>query len=203
MLMMLAAACTACIDPSIAQTPRTLPPGEHTWNASGGVLAGIPTVAIGARLGLTDHLDAGLRIGPGPIQIDGKYNFLRSKYFDLSGDAAFLFSPTFYASSADGRESRPPAPYFFVPSGLLIAGVNLGSVLTLVPFGGVVMVNEFEGISDGVWWLGRAGLGVNLAFPDANMSLQPEGSVAGGLGGDTRGLGYSGSISAIWGRGPR
>ncbi len=36
-----------------------------------------------------------------------------------------------------------------------------------------------------------------------SSEASPEASVAAGLGNDTRGLGYSGSISAIWGRGPR
>jgi hypothetical protein len=44
------------------------------------------TVEVGARIGLTDHIDLGAKLYPVGMLIDGKYQFIKGKMFKAAGD---------------------------------------------------------------------------------------------------------------------
>jgi hypothetical protein len=161
----------------------------------------VPTAALGARVGVSERVDVGLRLGLGPVAIDGKYNFYRSKWLDLAADLGVGFSATYIGGSSSEARPSPPAPYYVFPSANLLAGINLGDTVTLVPSVGLTELYVFGGPQD--QWLTslRSGLGVRLAFPDANVSLQPEITMARPLSNDG-GVVLAGGLTATWGKIP-
>jgi hypothetical protein len=194
---------TGCPNQNLYATPRTVPAGKVNIQASaegvglsaktacvngtGGASSCtdsiyLPTLpSVGVRVGVADGVDLGARLSNlSSLQIDGKFNFIRSNTFDMAVDpgiqAAYLGSVT--SGSGSGSTSLGLF-YFNIP---LVLGINFTHALTLVltPGATVVLatdsVNSGSGTSEfatGTAPFFRMGLGLNIRATDT-VSIQPE-----------------------------
>jgi hypothetical protein len=174
-------ALLGCPSPNIYGTPRTTPKGElsHTVAiegiavsnpATGAVSPAPPTYQL--RYGVADEVDLGFRLGNlTSLMIDAKWNFLKGD-FDLAVDPGF--QATYFAVSG----ASAFIGYGHLP---LVAGINLGDSLALVPsVGGVVQFaagsvstsSDTSVNSDFAFFL-RPGLGLHIRASDG-FAIQPE-----------------------------
>lgn len=193
---------SGCPSPNSYGTPRTVESGKvahtvaleaigvsyKTIDTAAGVPAGqlktetvflptFPTYQL--RLGVADNVDIGFRVSNlSSLGADGKFNFLRSKSFDLALDPGFqwMFLPV--ANSAGGT-STINLFYFHLP---LLAGINFSKSVSLVLSPGVLYAlalgtfNGGSGLNGGIaagGFLGRMGIGLNIR-PSSRFSIQPE-----------------------------
>jgi len=188
---------TGCPNPNIYGTPRTTPAGKISHSiaaeaigfktdSGGATFPTAPTYTL--RIGATDNLDIGVRIANlSTLGVDGKFNFLKTRSFDMAVDPGaqfFYFSSS--ASSSDGTSSSSASimgTYLHLP---LLFGINLGSSVTLVPTAGIMygMISGSSSASSGsssdsvkadanTGVIGRFGLGVNLRILNG-FAMQPE-----------------------------
>ncbi len=178
---------SGCPDPNTYGTPRTLAPGDVQMQvstsgwvgaASGTTLfsPGLPT--LGFRTGVSDRVDWGARVSDlSSLAADVKYNFLRSRRFDMALD------PTIQAYYVDlGGTAKPfGALHLHLP---LLLGFNFDEATTLVLTPGfVATLATADAASDGASTFevaalspglgARLGLGLNVRTSD-HFSWQPE-----------------------------
>ncbi len=116
-------ALTAC-HANHYSTPRTLPRGHHAHVAALHAEP-FPVMVYVGRVGLADRVDLGLHASVGFNKLDLKYNFLRTKYFDMAIDPAVSWGP-----DAFGREPE------FMGHLPLMLGFNVSPRVTLMAQGG-------------------------------------------------------------------
>lgn len=172
-----------CPSPNRYGTPRTIPVGKvaHVFAAeaaSYGEGAGLgPTYEI--RLGAMDRVDAGIRLGMlTTIGGDLKFNFERSKQFDLAIDLNIQY--TFASTDAsDGCDTfcGPSGRWMYAYAPLLI-GLNVDPDFALVgQLGGahswLVSGSSYTGDErpHDYMWLGGFGLAIRAS---QQLLLQPE-----------------------------
>lgn len=179
----LCVAVTGCPSPSLYTTPRTIPRGtiQHTVAAeaigvAGGGAAGfVPTLpTYQLRLGVHEQVDLGFRIANmSGLGADLKWNFLRSRGFDLAIDPGFQIYLWGVSSSSDA--SSFVIGYAHLP---LLLGFNFGESVTLLlspgfswGFGSLSNSEGTTGFASGA--LARFGVGANFRLT-RGFALQPE-----------------------------
>jgi hypothetical protein len=174
----IAASLLGCPSPNTYGTPRTVAPGEisHTVAVEGihvadsnMTLPTLPTVQL--RVGLADRVDLGVRVSNlSSVGADVKWNFVRSRSFDLAVDPG-LQAGLFPVPSSSARDSLLFIAYGHVP---LIAGINFSESASLVVSGGAIFASAGRGSSSNDAGSGaRAGIGLNLR-PSKKFAIQPE-----------------------------
>jgi len=174
-------ATCGCVDPSTLATPRTVPPGDYMATIAGGTTTypNLPVralshrgteavVPVALRLGVSERVDLGARLGLGLLGLDAKYNFFRSPRIDVATGIGVQGS-----LSADNPYSEQGfRPYHVLVAVPLIVGVNVTDSVTLVP---IIGYDGLEIIQSETAWISyvRGGLGVNV-HPWSRVSIQPE-----------------------------
>jgi len=186
---------TGCPNPNIYGTPRTTPAGKISHSiaaeaigaktdSGGATFPTAPTYTL--RVGATDNLDIGVRIAnSSTLGVDGKFNFLKSRSFDMAIDpgAQFFYFSTSSSSGTSNSSVSIMGTYLHLP---LLMGVNLGSSVTLMPTAGIMygVISGSSSASSGsssdsvkadanTGIIGRFGLGVNVRILDG-FAMQPE-----------------------------
>jgi hypothetical protein len=190
---------TGCPNPNIYGSPRTTPAGKishsiaaevigaHT-NSGGVTVPTTPTYTL--RVGATDNLDIGIRIANmTTLGVDGKFNFLKSRSFDMAVDpGAQVFYYSMSASSGTGTDTTSASTsvagtYLHLP---LLFGINLSESFTLMPTAGIMYGivsgssssnsssgNDSVKASANTGIIGRFGLGMNIRVSQG-FAMQPE-----------------------------
>jgi hypothetical protein len=187
------ATLTGCPNPNLYATPRTMPPGKVMIQASlegvginakeGGTTDSVylPTLpSVGVRVGVADGIDLGARVSNlSSLQVDGKFNFLRTNNFDMAVDPGVQVAGLPSVSTGSGSSTSIGLFYFNIP---LVLGINFNHALTLVLTPGASVlaatasVSSGSGISDfasSSVFLARFGVGFNIRATDV-ISIQPE-----------------------------
>lgn len=174
-----AASLAGCPSPNVYGTARTLPAGtiQHTAavetigvaprTGSGLFLPTAPTYQL--RLGVTDRVDLGFRLGNlSTLGFDAKINLVRGA-FDLAIDPGLQGMYLAFGSSGAALM------YFNLP---VILGFNLSENFSIIATPGVAYAlgigytsSSSEYNSDG--FAGRLGLGLNIRV-SRSFALQPE-----------------------------
>lgn len=163
-----------CPDPNMYATPRTVPAGGvavsiapevvglHGSSGSGSDVSfdypTAPTVAV--RVGLADQVDIGMRaVNLSSFGADLKYNFLRTKYFDMAVDPGaqvgdLPVTPNIFLS------------WFTIPMPI---GINFDKHVSLVVTPGIMyglfsVTDSDQNATAASGAIGTLGLGVDLRF---------------------------------------
>jgi hypothetical protein len=185
---------TGCPNPNTYGTPRTIAPGKvqivaslegvglsetsrptgtGTQTASYSVFS--PTLpSVGVRIGVADSVDLGVRLAElSSLEFDGKFNFLRTRTFDMAID------PGVQGAYIGVDGTTLGLFYFNVP---LLLGVNFSHALTLVLTPGfsylVATASNVNGSGTSAYVSGsaplaRLGVGLNIRIGE-RFALQPE-----------------------------
>ncbi|MEO6576151.1 MAG: outer membrane beta-barrel protein [Polyangiaceae bacterium] len=145
--------------------------GTVTTESKTVFLPTLPTYQL--RLGVADNVDLGFRVSNlSSLGADGKFNFLKSKSFDLALDPGFQWMNILGLNLF----------YFHLP---LLAGINFSKSVSLVLSPGVLYAlaagtynNTSSGNSASTGYaaggfLGRMGVGLNIRF-SKGFAMQPE-----------------------------
>ena len=195
---------TGCPNPNTYGTPRTLAPGKVQMVASlegvgissssyattqngatvqnGGASFYSPTApSVGVRVGVSDDVDLGFRLSElSSLEADVKYNFLKSKTFDMA------INPGVQGAYLSVDQTSLGLIYLNLP---LLLGINFSHSTTLVLTPGFTYlvatgsVNNSNGTSSfatGSAPLARMGVGFNFRI-SSQFGLQPEVTVLKGF----------------------
>ena len=215
----------ACLNPNTYSTPRTTPVGEVQNAAALEVISFrdsrydetsksvhaqtslvSPTYAL--RVGASDSVDIGARIGNGSsLGVDVKWNFLKSKYFDM---AAAPGMQTFYLWDGAGGDGGAAHFYGNLP---LMLGINPSDSFSVVPsvglgygFGGGAAVanNAQERVAVTNALLLQAGIGLDFRT-SPTFAIHPEMSLLRRVLGpaDTDMIWFTFGLGFDWGALPR
>jgi hypothetical protein len=186
----------ACLNPNTYSTPRTTPAGkvqhamaleiisyrdsyrdgETSQSVHAQTFLAMPTYAL--RVGASDNLDIGMRIGNGSSPgVDAKWNFLKSKYLDAAAGPGLQ---TFYFWAGAGGDGGAAHFYGNLP---LMLGINASETFSVVPsvglgygFGGdaaAVANNAQERAAAAEALLLQAGIGLDFRT-SRNFAIHPE-----------------------------
>jgi hypothetical protein len=169
---------SGCPSPNLYGTARTVEPGKVSYTiASEGVFPreydefeedGPPAPLIPVfqvRKGLTHSIDFGFRASGLTVGADAKFNFMRSRHFDLAIDPGFAWS------IADLGVIDPSA-YFHLPA-IINVNVPLGSLVLspgLLWAQPLALSGNDEYVAHGL----HTRLGVGLNLRGSSVALQPE-----------------------------
>jgi hypothetical protein len=166
-------ASTGCLSMNTYETARTLEPGRmsHTVGLTSfvpadGTKAPVPMVKYGFHAGVTDGLELGVHVGlPGQLRVLGKYNPLRTEYFDLAiSPGAWLTLVPHDADEVGGAA--------LIGADLpLILDVNLADWVTVIPWAGPGIAYSPQGNEAAP--IVRAGLGLQFRV-GRSVRLHPE-----------------------------